>query len=105
MANKDQKHWTTQSTDQMASRVASDFLSQIEEKIAEADWSHTDLAEALGVTKGRISQVFNNPGNLTLKTMLKLAEAAKMLEVLEATRRLSTRVRALMISSAIPSQK
>ena len=59
--------------------IASDFLAQIEERIAEKDWTHAEMANALGVTEGRISQVFNNPGNLTLKTMIKMAAAVDLL--------------------------
>jgi transcriptional regulator with XRE-family HTH domain len=78
MKNKE-LHWTFESEVNLRTRIASDFLAQIEEKIAEKDWTHAEIAEALGVTEGRISQVFNNPGNLTLKTMMKMAEAVVLL--------------------------
>lgn len=78
MKNKE-LHWTFESEANLRTRIASDFLAQIEEKIAEKDWTHTEIAEALGVTEGRILQVFNNPGNLTLKTMMKMAEAVGLL--------------------------
>jgi transcriptional regulator with XRE-family HTH domain len=76
---KKELHWTFESEINLQTRIASDFLAQIEEKIAEKDWTHAELANALGVTEGRISQVFNNPGNLTLKTMMKMAAAVGLL--------------------------
>lgn len=78
MENKE-LHWTFESEVNLQTRIASDFLAQIEEKIAEKDWTHAEVANALGVTEGRISQVFNNPGNLTLKTMMKMAAAVDLL--------------------------
>jgi len=36
------------------------------------------LAQRLNVTEGRVSQVLNNPGNLTLKNIVKYARAVKL---------------------------
>ena len=70
-----EKHWSLESDIDLRTRISFDFLAQIEEKMDENGWSRADMASAMGVTKGRISQVFNNPGNLTLKTMMRMAVA------------------------------
>jgi len=68
------KHWTANSNDAFVYRIASDFIIQLEKKM-NGHISHTKLAERLGVSKGRVSQVFNNPGNLTLKRMVEYSRA------------------------------
>lgn len=72
------KHWTAVSSQDFQYRVSSDFISQIENKLDEMDWTQSILAGKVGVTEGRISQIFNNPGNLTLRSMTDLAKAAGM---------------------------
>jgi transcriptional regulator with XRE-family HTH domain len=58
--------------------VADSFLSQIEQRMQDQGVSRTDLAIRTGVSKGRISQIFGAPGNLTIKTMMVLAGALDM---------------------------
>ena len=60
------QHWTANKTDAFVYRIASDFIVQLEKKM-DGQVNQSDLAKRLGVSKGRVSQVFNNPGNLTLK--------------------------------------
>jgi len=79
MNEKGMAHWAFEDDASLQARIASDFLSQIEAIVAEKDWSHADLAKALDVSEGRVSQVFNNPGNLTLRSMTKFANAVNML--------------------------
>jgi transcriptional regulator with XRE-family HTH domain len=67
------KHWTEKSTDDFMYRVGADFVSRIERLLGTQ--SKASLAKKLGVSAGRISQVLNNPGNLTLKTMIEYARA------------------------------
>lgn len=67
------KHWTEKSTDDFLYRIGADFVSQIERLLGTQ--SKASLARKLGVSAGRISQVLNNPGNLTLKTMIEYARA------------------------------
>ena len=40
-----------------------------------ADINQAGLAKAMGVSEGRVSQILNNPGNLTLKTIVQAARA------------------------------
>jgi transcriptional regulator with XRE-family HTH domain len=71
------KHWTANSADGFAYRISSDFVLQLEKKM-EGVLSQNDLAKRLGVSKGRVSQVLNNPGNLTLKKMVQYSRALGM---------------------------
>jgi transcriptional regulator with XRE-family HTH domain len=59
-------------------QVADSFLAQIEQRMQEQGVSRTDLAIRTGVSKGRISQIFGTPSNLTIKTMIVLAGALDM---------------------------
>jgi transcriptional regulator with XRE-family HTH domain len=69
-------HWTEKSTADFLFRIGSDFMAQIECKMGPLKQS--ELAERMGVSKGRVSQIFNNPGNLTLGLMIKCARAVGM---------------------------
>jgi transcriptional regulator with XRE-family HTH domain len=42
------------------------------------DISRTELAEKLGKTSGRVSQVLNNPGNLGIRTIVEYTRALGM---------------------------
>ena len=68
-------HWTERSIDDYLYRIAADFAAQLEKKIQSEPLSKTKLAQKLGVSKGRVSQILNNPGNLTLKMIIKCARA------------------------------
>lgn len=75
-ANKQaRRHWTERNTKDFFHRVAFDFVAQIEELLEAGKISQADLAKALGVTEGRVSQVLNNPGNLGLESAVKYARA------------------------------
>ncbi len=62
-------HWTESSPQNFAYRVASDFVEQVRELMKTKGWSQNKFAKKLNLTPGRISQILNNPGNLTLETM------------------------------------
>lgn len=72
------QHWTAESTKAFRFRVVSDFLLQIEKRLEQLEWTHNQLAEALGVSKGRVSQILNNPGNMTLELMIRCARALNL---------------------------
>jgi transcriptional regulator with XRE-family HTH domain len=67
--------WTDKSPKHFRFNMAQNFVTRIESKLDELGWSHSEFATTLGVTKGRISRVFNNPGNLTLDTMIRWCRA------------------------------
>ena len=71
-------HWTERSKDDFRYSVAFDFMCHVEDRLKSLDWSQDRLAEEIGVSKGRISQLLNNPGNLTLKTMVSIVRSLSM---------------------------
>lgn len=71
-------HWTDRSINDFVYRISSDFALQIENKLDEKNITQSSLAETLGVTDGRVSQVLRNPGNLTLKKMVEYARSLGM---------------------------
>ena len=75
MAELKAGHWTGRSVDDFLYRIASDFVRQIERAMEESHISQAKLAQSLGVTEGRVSQIMNNPGNLTLKKIIEYSRA------------------------------
>lgn len=75
IAKADQAHWTERTVDDFVARIAFDFITQIDNELERSKTSHADLAERLKVTKGRVSQVINDPANISLKNVVKYARA------------------------------
>lgn len=71
-------HWTTQSLGDFAYWVASDFTAQIESRLEEKEIGKNDFAGLLDVSVSRVSQVLNDPGNITLGNVVKYARALGM---------------------------
>jgi len=76
--NKQKAHWTERSVKDFLYRIGADFVTQLEDRIDSHDLKQVDLAERLGLTEGRVSQIINNPGNLTLGMIIKCARAVDM---------------------------
>ena len=70
-------HWTGQSTQDFLYRIGADYVAQLERAMEASGTSQDELARELNVTKGRVSQVLNNPGNLGLKNIIEYARALK----------------------------
>jgi transcriptional regulator with XRE-family HTH domain len=70
-------HWTNKSIEDFLYRVGSDYIVQIEHAMDERGINQSALAQQLDVTEGRVSQVLNNPGNLTLKKIIAYARALR----------------------------
>ena len=69
-------HWTERSLDDYQYKVATDFVLQLDKKMeAPPRISRKRLAGLLSVSTGRVSQVFNDPGNLSLRSIIKYARA------------------------------
>jgi transcriptional regulator with XRE-family HTH domain len=68
-------HWTSQSTKDFVYRISSDFALQIEKKMDAEPITQAELANRVGVSPGRVSQVLRNPGNMTLGKMVEYARA------------------------------
>ncbi len=53
-------------------------MAQLETKMEEAGVSRSELALRLNKSSGRVSQVFNDPGNLSLRVIVEYAHALGM---------------------------
>jgi len=71
-------HWTQNTTADFIYSISSNFVAQIETKIEEEGVSQNEIASKMNKTSGRISQVLNNPGNLSIRVMVELARALGM---------------------------
>lgn len=68
-------HWTSADPEDFRYRIASDFVTKIEQQMKSKKLTQSQLAQMLGKNKAYISQILANPGNLTLKTMILFARA------------------------------
>ncbi len=75
MQNLSHQHWTAESDDAFVSSIATGFFGQIESKLEEGPVTQQEFATRLGRTPGRVSQILNNPGNSTIKKMVRCARA------------------------------
>jgi len=71
-------HWTQNSITDFVYSISSNFVAQIETKIEAEDISQNEIANNMRKTNGRVSQLLNNPGNLSIRVMAELARAAGM---------------------------
>jgi transcriptional regulator with XRE-family HTH domain len=71
-------HWTERSIKDYLFKIAADFITQLEEKMKLLSITQGNLAKRLSVSKGRVSQVVNNPGNIGLLMIIKYARALGM---------------------------
>lgn len=69
------KHWTENGADDYLFRISADFMRFIEDAMDTEEINQAILADRLGVSEGRVSQVVNNPGNLTLRNVVQYARA------------------------------
>jgi predicted XRE-type DNA-binding protein len=69
------RHWTEESPESFAYRIAADFVRFIEKEIERSGIKQSELAEILRVSEGRVSQVLNNPGNMTVKKIVEYSRA------------------------------
>jgi transcriptional regulator with XRE-family HTH domain len=72
------KHWTSRSIADFVYRIASDFVAQLEMKLEREGTTQKELADRLKLSVGRVSQVLNDPGNLTIKNTVRFAQALGM---------------------------
>lgn len=70
-----QKHWTETSVEDFQFKVSFDFVEQLQDALRSQGTSQSEFAATLGLTKGRVSQIINNPGNLTLRSMVRWSRA------------------------------
>ena len=77
MKEKEQ-HWTASSIKDFVYRVSSDFVLQVEKQMHKENLSQKQLAKRVELSEGRVSQILNNPGNMTLKKMVEFARGLGM---------------------------
>jgi len=68
-------HWTRESEAALVNALAMDLTSIVEEALEQGKLSREELRTILDVSNGRISQILSAPGNLTLRTMVRLGKA------------------------------
>ncbi len=71
-------HWTQNSIADFVYEISSAFVAQLETKMEKEQISRSQLASRLKKTTGRVSQVFNDPGNLGLKLIVEYARELGM---------------------------
>ena len=71
-------HWTNRSLEDYVFAIATDFIVQLENKMEDIGLSQDELAKQLGRSKGRISQMFNDPKNPTLGKIVEYSKALGM---------------------------
>ena len=70
-----ERHWTAESVEAYQYAVASDFIAQIQEQMEMCNLRPKDIAARLDETEAYILQVFDHPGDMTLTTMIAIAQA------------------------------
>jgi len=70
-----QKHWTEASPKDFQFRIAFDFVEQVQEVLELQGINQKQFADKLEITEGRVSQILNNPGNLTLRSIVRWSRA------------------------------
>jgi transcriptional regulator with XRE-family HTH domain len=68
-------HWGNRDSDDFLYQIAFDFVAHLSNIMESEGIGRAELAQKLGVSKGRVSQILNNPGNLTLKLVVEYARA------------------------------
>ena len=68
-------HWTERTIADYLYSIGAEFMRQLEAYMESNNKTQADIATALGLSPGRVSQLFNKPGNITLKNIIKYARA------------------------------
>lgn len=71
-------HWTQSTAANFVYEISSTFVAQLETKMEKKQISRSELARRLNKTTGRVSQVFNDPGNLGLNLIVEYARELGM---------------------------
>jgi len=69
------RHWTANTTQDFVFRISSDFVVQLEKKMDAEQISKKEFGTRLGLTESRVSQIFNTPSNLKLRSTVEYARA------------------------------
>ena len=71
-------HWTQTSIADFIYNISATFVSQLESRMEEKEINKSELAIRLQKSNGRVSQVLNDPGNLSLRVIVEYARALGM---------------------------
>jgi hypothetical protein len=71
-------HWTEQKISAFVHRLSFDFITQLHKKLQKARISNKEFGIRLKVTPGRVSQILNAPGNITLESAVEYARGLGM---------------------------
>ncbi len=71
-------HWTKDRFTDFVYRISFDFVAQLRNRLEEKSLTRSEFAKLVRVGESRVSQVFNNPGNLGLESMTRYARALGM---------------------------
>lgn len=71
-------HWTQNNIANFVYEISSTYVAQLETKMEKEKISRSQLASRLKKTTGRVSQVFNDPGNLGLRLIVEYARELGM---------------------------
>lgn len=66
-------HWGTRTDEDFLYQVAFDFVAQLEDAMKADEIDRAKLAKKLGVSKGRVSQILNDPSRLRLENVVRCA--------------------------------
>jgi len=69
------RHWTNDSLEDFQFALAYDYVDQLQDALEEIDMKQSKFATIAGTSESRVSQLLGNPGNLTLKSMVRWARA------------------------------
>lgn len=70
-----EKHWTEESIEDFVFSIRFDLAFQLEQQMERLGWNDKTFAEAIHVSKGRMSQILNGRGNMTLRRIVECARA------------------------------
>jgi len=69
-------HWTQESTKDFAFHLSLDFFTQLQDRFDDSEMLRKEFAKQLGISAGRVSQVFNNPPeNPKVDSLVRYAQA------------------------------
>ncbi len=71
-------HWTQKRAKDFLFRISADFIAQLEDMMDSKNIKQNKFARKLKVSSGRVSQIMNNPGNISLQKMIEYARALNL---------------------------
>lgn len=73
-----QSYWADRSLEDEQLHLGFDVISQLELPLSRRGWTRKELAKHMGVSQGRVSQIFNSPESLRVSSISNVANALDM---------------------------